>query len=253
MVSRPSRAAVRGGERYPRENRSHISTSCPLCRVLYYPLPDQNMATVTAVIAVEETLVALNGATRQAFDGVTFSYATWLRPGQGLGYVEQQAGACNVCPYGVSNSEGCGANDVYEVTPGNVALTGALDVNFTNCTFAHLGAYAASARGGSQFIAFRGCQFLDVSAGAVMLGTTAGFNENDVSLWDANLTFADCTAVGIPVEFSGATTVFAAYVADTIIEHNLIVNASYSAVTLGWGWGREVGGLLAKVRAPITS
>lgn len=153
------------------------------------------MSSVEAVIAVEETLVALNGASRQSFEGVTFSYATWLRPGQGVGYVEQQAGACNVCPYGVTGAEGCGENDVYLVTPGNIAVTSSSDVNFTNCSFSHLGAYAASAGGGSQFVAFRGCSFADVSAGAIMLGDTASYGNTDIAMWDANFTVADCTAI----------------------------------------------------------
>ena len=37
-------------------------------------------------------------------------------------------------------------------------------------TFRHLGAYATSAAGGSQRIAWRGCTFEDVSAGSHMLG-----------------------------------------------------------------------------------
>ncbi len=109
----------------------------------------------------------------------------------------------------------CGGDDVYTVTPGNVALVGAKDVQFVNSTFTHLGAYAASARGGSQLVAFSGCRFDDVSAGAVMLGDTDTFNITDVALWDANFTIADCTAVNTGLEFTGATTFFAAYVSIT--------------------------------------
>lgn len=207
--------------------------------ILYFPFPDEDMSTVTAVIATEENLVSLNGAARQTWNNVTFAFATWLRPGQNDGFVEQQSAACSTCPYGVTNAWNCGKDDVYVVTPGNVALTAAVSVDFANCTFIHLGGYAASARGGSKSVSFRGCRFADVSGGAVMLGDTASFNITDVSEWDTNFTVSDCTAINIPVEFTGATTIFAAYVADTTIEHNFIANASYSAMTVGWGWGRE--------------
>ena len=42
------------------------------------------------------------------------------------GFVEQQAAACDQCPYGVANKThreaGCGLNDVYVSTPGNVQV-----------------------------------------------------------------------------------------------------------------------------------
>ena len=57
---------------------------------------------------------------KHEWSGVAFEFATWLRPMQGGGFVEQQAGACNVCEQGHPvPSEGCGMNDDYVVTPGN--------------------------------------------------------------------------------------------------------------------------------------
>ena len=56
----------------------------------------------------------------------SFEYGTWLRPMQPEGFVEQQAAACDQCPYGVANKThreaGCGLNDVYVSTPGNVQV-----------------------------------------------------------------------------------------------------------------------------------
>ena len=40
------------------------------------------MATATAMLAAEETLVQHNGSARHSWQGVTFEYATWLRPMQ---------------------------------------------------------------------------------------------------------------------------------------------------------------------------
>ena len=208
--------------------------------ILYFPLPGQKLADVAVVVAVEEKLVSVvEGGARQKFSGLTFSYATWLRPGQGDGFVEAQSAAFNVCPYGVLMEWYCGKDDVYVTTPGNVQMIGAHDVEFSNSFFTHLGAYAAAASGGSQRISWLGCGFSDISAGAVMLGGTDTFNITDTSLWDGEFTVADCQMMDTGKEFTGATTVFAAYVFNTTIEHNRIVNASYSGMTLGWGWGRE--------------
>jgi hypothetical protein len=62
-------------------------------------------------------------------------YATWLRPMQGVGFVELQSAACADCPYGVTNSIGCGPGDTGVVTPGNVAVSDGHDISFDNCTF----------------------------------------------------------------------------------------------------------------------
>ena len=67
---------------------------------------------------------------------------------QGAGYVEEQTGACDICPYGVVLQDGCGLHDSMVVTPGNVVVSAGQNVEFANCTFQHLGAYAASAVNG---------------------------------------------------------------------------------------------------------
>ncbi len=221
-------------------------------RVLYFPRAGQDMAHVTAVLAVEEQLVHLSGAMHHTFDGIAFEHATWLRPGQGLGYIEAQAGACDLCP--VNGSQGCVspdyAGDYESLIPGNVAVTnGSRSIEFIKCIFRHLGATAASTQGGSQGIAWRRCSFTDVSAGAVVLGDVVDAGpETDANIttpraqWDTNLTVEDCTIVNLPVEYSGATAIFAGYVSGATIQHNLIANTSANAIALGWGWGRDGSG-----------
>ena len=107
------------------------------------------MAEAVAVIPVEEALLTLRGAARHSIANLTFEHATWLRPSKAEGIVDQQSAAANICAYGVAPpATGCGADDTYFVTPGNVALDGALDVDFFGCAFTRLGAYGLSARGG---------------------------------------------------------------------------------------------------------
>ena len=59
--------------------------------IFYVPLPGQNASHINAVVALEETLLTHDTSSRHAWEGVTFEYATWLRPGQGAGFVEQQS------------------------------------------------------------------------------------------------------------------------------------------------------------------
>ena len=71
-----------------------------------------------------------------------------------------------------------------------------------------------------------------------MLGDLAHCAETDMSLWDTNFTVSDNTITNLPVEYTGATSLFLAYVHKSSVEHNYIANTSYSAMTIGWGWGR---------------
>ena len=215
--------------------------------VLYVPRSDADAALLEreAFLAVEETLMRLDGASNQVFRGLTFEFGTWLRPMQGGGYVEQQAAACDLCPRPPNSTEpivfgpGCGANDEFVETPGNIDLIAARDVAFEGCTFRHLGGFAASARGGSRRVAWRRCAFHDVSAGALMLGGVRTENITDTAKWDGEFTVEDCTIRQMPVEYVGSSAIFAGYVDSSVIQHNLFENTSYSGLTLGWGWGRE--------------
>ena len=125
-------------------------------QIFYVPLPSQDMTSATAILAVEETLLLHNGTSQHSWHGVNFEFATWLRPMQGDGYVEQQSAACSVCPRGASSgvnggtAPGCGLGDNYVMTPAAVAVIGGKDVTFDSCAFQHLGAYASSATKGSQ-------------------------------------------------------------------------------------------------------
>jgi hypothetical protein len=266
-------------------------------QILYYPLPGQDMSKESAVLAVEEVLVRHDGARNHQWQHVSFEYATWLRPmqvcmahcnlghqhhsapvapnscrclplsrwtAQGGGFVEQQTGACNVCPLGVPvPSEGCGMNDDYVATPGNVQISASTDLEFVSCSFRHLGAYAASAADASQRIAWRGCSFTDISAGALMLGDFKSWNCNggssaykgrgglranktctaaEPAALDSGFTVEDCEVYNIPREYKATTAITAGYVSSTTIQYNHIANTTYSGMSVGWGWGREAAG-----------
>ena len=181
--------------------------------VLYMPRAGETADTLDAMLAVEETLVHHNGSSGHVWQGVTFQYATWLRPMESAGFVEGQSAACSVCPAGllkahyIANGQfvnngpfptGCGGGDVYETTPGNVLITNSKNLSFENCTFQRLGASAASAGGGSQRISWSGCTFRDVSAGALMLGGLDTCSETNVSLWDSGFSVSDSTITNMP-------------------------------------------------------
>ena len=213
--------------------------------IYYIPHPHEDMETARVVVALEEQLVRVQNASHQTFEGITFEYATWLRPGQPEGYVEQQSGACDDCEVGtpISGKTGggafCGKNDTYRITPANVAVLSSHDITFVNSKFQHLGAYAAGARDGSRNVIWRGCNFDDISSGALTLGDVTTADELDERSWDQNFQIVDCQILGTGKEYTGASGLFAGYVGNMTIAHNLFKNQTYTAIAIGWGWGRE--------------
>jgi beta-D-xylosidase 4 len=252
LVNKPHQA-LRGAPGTIENVREHFGSQLPGVfywdrgenAIYYLPRAEEDMGTAEAVVGAEETLLTITAASNHDWEGVTFEYATWLRPGMDEGFVEQQAAACNVCPVGaLPPADNCGKNDTYVLTPASVVVNGARNVSFINSSFQHLGKFAVSAHGGSQSIAWKGCAFTDVSAGAISIGGISDtvLNETDPSVWDSKMVVEDSVIANMPVEYSAATAIFVGYVADLTIQHNWLVNLSYSGMNVGWGWGREGAG-----------
>ena len=68
-----------------------------------------------------------------------------------------------------------------------------------------------------------------------MLGDINSYNETDTTKWDSNFTIADSVIRNMPVEYTGATGLFAAYVQGATIEHNHCKAATNSRVQFPLG------------------
>ena len=107
------------------------------------------------------------------------------------------------------------------------------------------GIYALSANQASQRVSVTGSVFADVSGGAIHIGSSgfphwliAPSPDTPPNDQDSQFHIADNLMHNIPVEFHGAIAgVFAGYVSNSTIEHNTITNASYTGISVGWGWG----------------
>ncbi|MCD9023507.1 right-handed parallel beta-helix repeat-containing protein [Cohnella silvisoli] len=172
---------------------------------LYYkPYTNENMSTASIIAPTLETL--LSGAGTYAtplkniqFYGITFSYATWLRPNTSEGYAPLQAGFLH---YG---SDGGNQNtDMYK-TPGNVTFSAVQNVRLERNVFTHLGAAALSFEYGSQNNTVVGNRFQDISGSGIELGhmndeghlVTSYYNDNDNGItYTGSFTYAGNRGVG---------------------------------------------------------
>ena len=200
----------------------------PAGEVYYLPRPGENMRTAEVIAPVLEALVQGQGTLDEPlhdvqFRGLTFAYATWLKPNGNEGFPEWQAN------FGVGGTR----------TPGNVALKAAHRVRFERCVFTHLGAVGLDFGGGSQDNVVMGCVFTDISGTSVQIGGVDDPVRADERARDTGNTVANCYIHDTPAEYHGGCGIMAGYAADTLITHNEICRTPYSGVSVGWGWGRN--------------
>ncbi|MHC4252556.1 MAG: LamG-like jellyroll fold domain-containing protein, partial [Planctomycetota bacterium] len=149
---------------------------------------------------------------------------TWLRPSTDEGFPELQA---NYCRGG------------FGWTPANVVFRAARKVRFERCVFKHLGAMGLELAGGSQDCVVAGCVFTDISATPVKIGGVSDPRRDDARARDTGNTVTNCYIHHSPCEYRGGVGIFAGYVADLTVAHNEICWTPYSAVSVGWGWGKD--------------
>jgi hypothetical protein len=223
-------------------------------KLYYVPRSGENMATADVEAPVLEKLVDGNGTASTpvrniVFNGIQFSYATWLGPqfhGQGSsdGFSEIQAnyqvtgatgaarqGLCDVppaghhgdCPYGAWTQE-----------PANVSLTFDQNISFTNNAFVHLGGAGLGLGDGTQHALVKGNVVTDTSGSGIQLGnvdmpTATGGSQT------ADNTVADNHVFNVPAEYHGGIGIDVGYAANSTIVHNQVDHTAYTAISIGWG------------------
>jgi len=221
----------------------------------YLPRPGEDLTTANVVVPVLETLVSGRGTASAPlhhviFDGLQFSYATWLRPSTPEGFAEIQAtygytgkdaaktqGLCSnvpggTCPYGA-----------WTKTPGNVSFSYARNLRITGGGFAHLGGTGLDLGRGTQSSTVQGTVFTDISGNAVQLGEVdnpeaAGADRTTGNRLVNNYVHAAA------VEFYSGVGIFVGYAERTTIANNQLSDLSYTAISMGWG------GWLDKIQKP---
>jgi hypothetical protein len=220
-------------------------------RVYYLPRPGEDLTRADVEAPRLETLVSGADLHDVTFSGITFGYATWLRPSTGEGLSEVQAtlsltgagayarqGLCGqvsggTCPFGA-----------WTKAPGNVTFHHATGIRFTGDAFVHLGAAGLDLGDGSQNGLVQGCVFADISGNGLQVGDVDIAQTPTASELTRRNTVRDNHFSALPVEYHGGVGIFVGYAQDTLITHNQIDHVAYSGISLGWG------GWLDKVRKP---
>ena len=211
-----------------------------------------------AVVPVLETLVECVGTAEHpvrniTFKGITFSHTTWMRPSM-KGHVPLQAGmylteAYKLRPqidrpnnHKLDNQGWLGRADAA------VELRHSENVSFEQCRFEHLGGsgldYVTGCRGGTV----SRCVFTDIAMNGYVCGsfspegleTHLPYQPTDIREVCTGQTVEQSVFYDVTNEDWGCVAIAAGYVNGITIDHNTIHDVSYTGISLGWGWNRDL-------------
>jgi hypothetical protein len=194
-----------------------------------------------AVLPVLENLVELTGTpatpvTNITFEGLQFSYATWLEPNTNNGYVSDQSSYILEGTGYQSNI--IGHQQITYKTLGNITLRYAHNITFSHDIFSHLGGVALDLDTGSQNNSIVYNTFTDVSSTALQVG---GLSPNDARP-NAAQTTRNNLVENNTISYTGqdyydSAGIFVGFTTGTVITHNLVSHTPWSSLAIGWGWG----------------
>jgi hypothetical protein len=226
-------------------------------KVYYWPREGEVMNQVKIVAPALTKLVELQGTVDRpvnhiTFNGIGFSYTTWMRPSQ-QGHVPLQAGMFLLDAYklktpGTPDKKGLENQGWIGRPPGAVEASYAQDIRWVGCRFVHLASSGLDLIRGTSRDSVSRCLFQDIGGTGIQIGvysdpafeTHLPYDPTDPrevchDEYIVNNKVTDCTN-----EDWGCVGISAGYVHDIHIEHNEVSEVSYSGICVGWGWTRTV-------------
>ena len=229
-------------------------------KLYYFPRPQEaeHITDLTAVVPMVETLLEVTGTAEHpvkdiTLKGITFSHTTWMRPTE-KGHVPLQAGMYLTEAYKLRPQEDRPNNHKLDNqgwlgrADAAIELRHAENVGFEQCRFEHLGGsgldYVVGCKGGLT----TRCTFADIAMNGYVCGsfspegleTHRPYSPTDYREVCRSQQLTDCHFFDVSNEDWGCVAVCAGYVDGIRIEHNTIHDISYTGISLGWGWNRDL-------------
>ena len=225
-------------------------------KVYYMPRAGETIR--EAIVPMLETLVEFIGTAEHpvrniTMKGIRFSHTTWMRPSE-KGHVPLQAGmylmeAYKLRPqidrpnnHKLDNQGWLGRADAA------VELRYTEDCSFDGCRFEHLGGsgldYVIACRRGTT----TKCTFTDIAMNGYVCGsfspegleTHLPYQPTDFREVCTGQTVEQSLFYDVSNEDWGCVAICAGYVSGITIDHNTIHDVSYTGISLGWGWNRDL-------------
>ena len=228
-------------------------------KLYYIPRKGENMNTAEMIVPAVETVLKVEGTPDNpvkdvTFEGITFSYATWMRPSIS-GHAPLQAGMYMTEAYKLrpkmirSNGDHKLDNQGWVGRPAAaVSLNCAENVSFTKCSFEHNAStgldYHTYIKGGTV----DRCKFSDMGGNGILAGSFGPeaheahlpYDPSDRRIICTDLNITNNLITDVSNEDWGCVGIGAGFVKDIKICHNEISEVSYTGISMGWGWNQQV-------------
>ena len=206
-------------------------------QLYYIPKANENMATVEVVAPVLEQFVNVAGTLDTPvhniqFQGLNFSYATFLRPSV-MGHAEVQANMIK------DPAEDTIVHSSFIKSTASVVLDAAKSITFERNNFSKIGGAVINIQNGSENNIIRGSTLTQIGGNGIIVGDFTRFDAHptDVRAIVKNNTIINNYFDRIAQIYTGGAAITVGYTDGTVISHNEIRNTSYTGISLGWGWG----------------
>lgn len=228
--------------------------------IYYYPREGENMLQAEVIVPAIETLVRIEGildkpVSHITIDGLQFNYTTWTRPSE-QGHVPLQAGQYLIDAYklpvpGTPEKKGLENQGWHGRPPGAVMALATQNITIQNCRFEHLGSAGLDFIYGTHYDLIEGNLFRDIAGNPIQYGKVSDevfeshlvYNPSDPREISQHGRIANNLITDGGNEDWGAVGILAGCVRYTTIENNELSWLPYSAISLGWGWTKLVGGM----------
>lgn len=228
-------------------------------KVYYIPRSGENMSTADVEVPAVETLMRVEGTPDNpvkgvSFEGITFSYATWMRPSIS-GHAPLQAGMYMTEAYKLRpkmvrpNGDHKLDNQGWVGRPASaVSVNCAEDIDFMRCTFEHCASTGVEFHQYTKGGSISRCTIRDVGGNGILAGSFGPeaheahlpYSPSDSRIICTGLTISNNLITDVTNEDWGCVGIGAGFVRDIKILHNEISEVSYTGISMGWGWNQQV-------------
>lgn len=227
-------------------------------KLYYIPRKGEDMGSAEVIAPAVETLVQVAGTPDEpvkdvTFEGITFSYATWMRPSVS-GHAPLQAGMYMTEAYKLRpkmdrpNGDHKLDNQGWVGRPAAaVSLNCAENVSFTKCTFEHNASTGLDYHLYIKVGTVDRCTFRDIGGNGILAGgfSPEGFEAHkpydptDRRIICTGLNITNNLITDVTNEDWGCVGIGAGFVRDIRICNNEISDVSYTGISVGWGWNQQ--------------
>ncbi|KAI8622924.1 pectin lyase-like protein [Xylariaceae sp. FL1651] len=227
-------------------------------KVYYKPLSGENLATAATYLGIQEVLISVGGtydspAHDISFDGITFAHSTWLKPGQGYGYVDQQTGA--YIGENTTYPEFEATRPHWQQMPSAVQVSAASNIVLANCTFTQLGgsgvgvgndanAHLTKVGLGASRVSIVDNYFTQIMGNSLTVGGVQAdsHHPSDTRMIISSLTITGNIFYNNSIFYSSCVPILVTYIQNSTIAHNDVSTTQYSGICHNYGWGSNDAG-----------